>query len=69
MILTSLFVPASFRGLGIGTELISMCLSQLKKLGKTWLILPQMFIPDFLEPLLLRTGFEKIESGYAVKLQ
>jgi hypothetical protein len=46
-----------------------MCLSQLKKLGKTWLILPQMFIPDFLEPLLLRTGFEKIESGFAVKLQ
>ena len=69
MILTSLFVPASFRGLGIGTELISMCLCQLKKLGKTWLILPKMFIPDFLEPLLLRTGFEKIESGYAVKLQ
>ena len=69
MILTSLFVPASFRGLGIGTELISMCLCQLKKLGKTWLILPKMFIPDFLEPLLLRTGFEKIESGFAVKLQ
>ena len=69
MVLTGLFVPASFRGLGIGTELISMCLSQLKKLGKTWLILPQMFIPDFLEPLLLRTGFEKIESGFAVKLQ
>ena len=69
MILTSFFVPASFRGLGIGTELISMCLSQLKKLGKTWLILPQMFVPDFLEPMLLRTGFEKIESGYAVKLQ
>ena len=69
MILTSLFVPASFRGLGIGSELISMCLSQLKKLGKTWLILPKMFIPDFLEPLLLRTGFEKIESGFAVKLQ
>ena len=69
MILTSFFVPASFRGLGIGTELISMCLSQLKKLGKRWLILPQMLVPDFLEPMLLRTGFEKIESGYAVKLQ
>ena len=68
MILTSLFVPASFRGLGIGTELISMCLSQLKKLGKTWLIFPKMFVPDFLESLLLRTGFEKIESGYFIKL-
>ena len=69
MVLTSLFVPEAFRGLGIGTELINMCLSELKKLGKTWLILPNMFIPDFLEPLLLRTGFSKIDSGYAVNLQ
>ncbi len=69
MVLTGLFVPASFRGLGIGTELLSMCLSELKKLGKTWLILPNTLIPDFLEPLLLRTGFKKIDSGYAVNLQ
>ena len=69
MVLTSLFVPAAFRGLGIGTELISMCLSELKKQGKSWLILPNTFIPDFLEPLLLRTGFTKIDSGYAVALQ
>ena len=69
MVLTSLFVPESFRGLGIGTELISMCLSEFKKLGKKWLILPKMFIPDFLEPLLLRTGFDKIDSGFAVSLQ
>ena len=69
MVLTGLFVPASFRGLGIGTELLSMCLSELKKLGKTWLILPNTLIPEFLEPLLLRTGFKKIDSGYAVNLQ
>ncbi len=66
MALTSLFVPEAFRGLGIGTELINMCLSELKKLGKTWLILPNMTLPDFLEPLLLRTGFNKIDFGYAV---
>ena len=69
MVMTSLFVPVAFRGLGIGTELISMCLSDLKKRGKSWLILPKMFIPDFLESLLLRTGFLKIDSGFAVKLQ
>ena len=69
MVLTSLFVPEAFRGLGIGTELINMCLSELKKLGKNWLILPNMFIPEYLEPLLLRTGFCKIDSGYAVNLQ
>ena len=69
MVLTSLFVPETFRGLGIGTELINMCLSELKKLGKNWLILPNMTVPDYLEPLLLRTGFVKIDSGYAVQLQ
>ena len=69
MVLTSLFVPEAFRGLGIGTELINMCLSELKKLGKTWLILPNMTVPEYLEPLLLRTGFDKIDSGYAAKLQ
>ena len=69
MALTSLFVPEAFRGLGIGTELINMCLSELKKLGKTWLILPNMTVPDYLEPLLLRTGFDKIDSGFAAALQ
>ncbi len=69
VVLTNLFVPASFRGLGIGSELISMCLSELKKLGKSWFIMPDTFVPDFLEPLLFRSGFEKIESGYAVRLQ
>ena len=69
MVLTSLFVPEAFRGLGIGTELINMCLSELKKLGKTWLILPKMTVPDYLEPLLLRTGFTKIDSGFAAELQ
>ena len=69
MVLTSLFVPEAFRGLGIGTELINMCLSELKKLGKTWLILPNMTVPDYLESLLLRTGFNKIDSGFAAELQ
>ena len=69
MVLTSLFVPEAFRGLGIGTELINMCLSELKKLGKTWLILPNMTVPECLEPLLLRTGFNKIDSGFAAELQ
>ncbi len=54
MVMTSLFVPKAFRGLGIGTELINMCLSELKKLGKTWLIMPKMTVPEYLEPLLLR---------------
>lgn len=68
MILTSLFVPETFRGLGIGTELISMCLSKLKECGKKWILLPNNFIPENLESLLARTGFEKVGSGYAARL-
>lgn len=68
MFLTSLFVPEAFRGLGIGTELLSVCLSELKKHGKKWLILPQMIVPEILESLLLRIGYKKIDSGYAVQI-
>ncbi|MCR4734392.1 MAG: GNAT family N-acetyltransferase [Treponema sp.] len=69
MILTSLFVPEHFRGLGIATELLSMCISGLKEKEKKWLLLPDSIIPEQLQSLLTRTGFEKIAFGYAVKLQ
>ena len=69
MILTSLFVPENFRGLGIATELISMFVSRLKEDGKKWLILPDSIMPEQIQFLLVRTGFEKYGSGYAVKLQ
>lgn len=68
MILTSLFVSNGFRGLGIGTELLSMCLAELKRSGKNWILLPNIILPESLEQLLIRTGFEKIGSGYAAKL-
>ena len=68
MILTSLFVSNGFRGLGIGTELLSMCLAELKRNGKDWILLPNIILPESLEQLLIRTGFEKIGSGYAAKL-
>jgi len=68
MLLTSLFVSNGFRGLGIGTELLSMCLSELKRSGKKWLLLPNIILPEGLEPLLIRTGFEKVGSGFAARL-
>jgi GNAT superfamily N-acetyltransferase len=68
MVLSSFFVPEQFRGLGIATELLTMCLSKLKKDGKRWIILPNIITPEILQPLLYRMGFEKIESGYVSKL-
>ena len=66
--ITSLFVSNQFRGLGIGTELISMCISSLKNCGKEWVFIPNIFAPDILQPLLTRTGFRKINSGYLLSL-
>ena len=68
MIVTSFFVPENFRGLGIATELISQLLDKLKSLGKKWILLPNIFIPEYLEPLLVRTGFKKIRNGFFAEI-
>ncbi|MBP3709220.1 MAG: GNAT family N-acetyltransferase [Treponema sp.] len=67
-VLTSFFVLETFRGLGIGNELFSMCLSDLKKRGKQYVVTANIVIPDILIPLLERNGFEKAGSGFAAKL-
>ena len=69
VMITSLFVPEQFRGLGIGTELIDMCISRLTDCGKTWVIIPSTIAPDILQPLLTRIGFRKINSGYILSLE
>ena len=68
MIITSLFVPEQFRGLGIGSELISMCIAKLTQSGKKWVLIPNFIAPEILQPLLTRTGFRKINSGYILSL-
>ena len=68
MIMTGIFVPEQFRGLGICTELIQMCVSKLQAIGKKWIFIPDLFVPEILQPLLIRTGFEKIYSGYILDL-
>ena len=67
-LITSLFVPEQFRGLGIGTELLEMCISKLQACAKKWVIIPNYIAPDILQPLLTRTGFRRISSGYILSL-
>lgn len=67
--ITSIFVPENFRGLGIATELLSLCIAKLKEEGTKWIILPNYLLPDTIQPLLIHAGFEKYESGFAAKLQ
>jgi Acetyltransferase (GNAT) family. len=68
MILTSFFVPEKFRGLGIGTELLNKCLSDLKTLKKEGILLLNTIIPDSMESLLLNSGFRKVGSGYLAEI-
>ena len=45
-----------------------MCVSSLKNSGKDWVFIPATIAPDILQPLLTRTGFRKINSGYILSL-
>lgn len=65
---TSFFVPEEYRGLGIGTELLSMCVSKLQSLGAKFIIMPNLIAPEIIQPLLIRTGFKTINSGYLLAL-
>lgn len=66
--LTDLFVCENYRGLGIGSELLSRCLESLKKNGIQWVIFFNMLMTPPLELLLTRYDFKKLGAGYAVKL-
>lgn len=68
VVITSFFVRQKFRGLGIGTELLERCLSELKILGREWILLANTVIPDSMESLLIRSGFQKSGFGYAAKI-
>jgi len=50
-IITSFFVPETCRGLGIGSELFSMCLSDLQKRGRQYVLTANTIIPDSLIPM------------------
>lgn len=68
VILTSFFVLKTYRGLGIGKELLSMSLATLKQRGFEWVIIANTFIPDTMQPLLTSYGFEKFGSGFILNL-
>ncbi|MCR5217926.1 GNAT family N-acetyltransferase [Treponema sp.] len=68
VLLTDLFVCENYRGLGIGTELLSQCLDSLRKNGVQWVIFFNIVVTRPLELLLTRYDFKKLGAGYAVKL-
>lgn len=62
--LTDLFVLQNYRGLGIGKELISLCLASLKENGIQWVIISNHLIPENLVPCLAQFGFERKGSFF-----
>ena len=68
VVITSLFVPEQFRGLGICSELLSKCISEMQSNGIKWIIIPEIFAPDIIQPLLTRTGFIKTNLGYLLSI-
>lgn len=66
--LTAVFVNQNYRGLGISRELFSRGISYLKRCGIQSFIIVDSVIPDYLEPLLARCGFEKNGSVYTLEL-
>ncbi len=62
------FVLPAWRGLGLGKELLMLCLHELKKRNIRWVILPEMFVPKTFTKVLLRSGFVKTAIGFTVDL-
>jgi GNAT superfamily N-acetyltransferase len=67
-VLTGFFVLRNFRGLGIGKELFSLCLNSLHDQGVHWVIIANTIVPDTMIPLLDRSGFKRIGSGFFADL-
>lgn len=63
-ILSSFFVLEKFRGLGIGKNLLEMCIKFLKDKDFKWILLMYTAIPDSLENLLKEFDFKKTEFGF-----
>ena len=66
VVATRFFVNQNYRGLGIARALLSFCMSQLREHGIRWFIITR--IPQILEPMLIRSGFEKNDFGFVADL-
>lgn len=68
VLVKAFFVLEKYRGLGIGKELLERQISNLSSQGIQWVIIANTFIPDNVESLFVRSGFEKTGSGYVANL-
>lgn len=68
-VITNFFVAEAYRGLGIGSELVSLFFPALKKLGFRSVLAAGRAVSDSLARFLERAGFEKTDAGFAATVQ
>ena len=63
-VLTGLYVSEHFRRLGIGTELVSLCLSSIKKRKKESALIAFTHLPESVVHLFEKLGFQRAGTGF-----
>lgn len=68
VLITSFFVMPSYRGLGLGKELLHVCLNELKGRGVRWVLTGGMTIPETFVKTMQRNGFIRDGSVFFADL-
>jgi len=64
----SLYVVKKYRGLGLGRQLLSTCLTSLLERGTRWAIISSLIMPDQFISVLLQNGFYQSGTGFILDL-
>ncbi len=68
VILPSLYVVKKYRGLGLGRQLLTSCLSEMYERGTRWAIVSSIIMPEQFIPVLLQNGFSQAGTGFIIDL-
>lgn len=67
-VLAALYVEPSFRGLGIGKELINQCVNHLKSYGVKWFLVNSI-VSTAMAEMLLSFGFTQLGTGFVLEIK
>ncbi len=68
VLVSSLYVVKKYRGLGLGRQLLTTCLSSLSERGTRWVMVSSLIIPEQFIPILLQNGFSQLGAGFILDL-
>lgn len=68
VLIRSLYVTKKYRGLSLGRQLLSTCLTSLLERGARWVIISSLIMPDQFIPVLLQNGFSQSGTGFILDL-